>query len=205
MNQHITAGGSSPATSFNAINTSPIASPRQLNPAVQIAILFAVGAIAFILQKSFRWPIQMPGHQGIQWLAILVTARLFSTTSAAGLMTGIGAAAAALWYAGAVGVDNKTAQMLIFVLQGAILDVLFAFFQKAPLRMIWIPLAGALVHTIAPLVRNAFLSMSSGLLDFASLIHGIGYPLMMHAMFGATGAALGLALYTACRKKKPVN
>lgn len=175
--------------------------------ALELVLLLGVGVLAAVLHQSFRIPLRMPGYHGMEWFALLILARLLSRSSAAGMVVGLGAAATACIYAGGLGLDGKSAQMMTYLLQGCIVDAL-VFRPHARIRallpyFIWLPMVGALTHMIAPLTRNVFSGMSAGAIEFGSLINGIGYPLSTHALFGAIGALLGLLLYLAGTRKHP--
>lgn len=194
MNQVSTDGALRLANSLNSFNW-PGEREGAVTRAWGVLALFATGVAATVLHQSFRWPLQLPGHHGIEWLALLVLARLVSPRERAGLLTGVGAAGAAFAYAGSIGIDGKSAQMLTYMLQGALLDALLFLPRVRWTALLWIPTAGALTHVVAPLVKNLFTSLSGELITFSALMHGIGYPMITHAIFGATGAAIGLGLY----------
>lgn len=174
--------------------------------ALELLLLLAVGVLAAVLHQSFRIPLRMPGYHGMEWFALLILARLLSNRGAAGMVVGLGAATTACIYAGGIGLDGKSAQMMTYLLQGCIVDAL-VFRPDARIRsllpyFILLPVVGALTHMIAPLTRNVFSSMSAGTIEFGSLINGIGYPLSTHALFGAIGAFLGLLLYLGSTRKR---
>lgn len=165
--------------------------------AVEVVLLLAVGVLAAMLHQSFRIPLRMPGYHGMEWFALLMCARLLSNRGAAGMIVGLGAATTACVYAGGIGFDGKSAQMLTYLLQGCIVDALvFRSTGRSLLPyFIWLPAVGAVTHMIAPLTRNVFSAVSAGAIEFGSLVHGIGYPLATHALFGGIGALAGLLIY----------
>lgn len=203
-----TAGVPLPKTTSSAFSwpgTRDHAAPYPL--ALELILLLGAGALAVVLHQSFRLPLRMPGYHGMEWFALLMLARLLSNRGAAGMVVGLGAAATACMYAGGIGLDGKSAQMLTYLLQGCVVDAL-VFRPGARIRavlpyFIWLPVVGALTHMIAPLTRNVFSGLSAGAVQFGSLINGIGYPLMTHALFGAVGAFLGLLLYLGSSRKRP--
>ena len=203
MQQQISADGvRPPKTSSNSFEWPGNGKASNLALPLELLILLGAGILAAGLHQSFRLPLRLPGYHGIEWLAILTLARLISTRPGAGMVTGLGAATAALVYAGGFGFDGKSAQMLTYILQGCILDALIFKSRITFSAFIWVPLVGAVVHMISPLVKNTFVSLGSSALNFGSLLNGISYPLMTHALFGATGSALGLLIYLGTRKKQ---
>ena len=199
MNRKPAHGVSSTVSLSSA--TEVTSRPAPLSLPAQYALLVGAGALAVALHQSLRLPLHLPGHHGIEWLAILVLARLLARTPAAGLVAGFGAAATLMALSGGVGIDGRGAQMLTYLLQGALLDALFAASLRLPLRWLWIAIIGAAVHSVAPLVKNALAAFgpASG---FGSLLNGVAYPLFTHAVFGAAGALIGLAMHAAAQRMK---
>ena len=91
----------------------------------ELMLLLAAGAVAALLHASFRWPLQMPGHHGLEWLAILTAARLLSQRPGAALAVALGAAGTTL----AVSGHENLLRPLIYLLQGAALDGLWLLLQ----------------------------------------------------------------------------
>lgn len=196
MNRKLAHGGSSTVNRSSAIDARPLSWPAQT------ALLLGAGALAAALHQSLRVPLHLPGHHGIEWLAILMLARLSSRTPAAGIWVGIGAAGTLLALGGAVGIDGRSVQMLTCLLQGALLDALYAACLMLPLRWLWVAAIGAAVHALAPLLKNALAGVGTSA-DFGALANGIGYPLLTHALFGAAGALAGLAMHAALQRAAP--
>ncbi|GGI20860.1 hypothetical protein [Oxalicibacterium faecigallinarum] len=191
-----TAGAQLPRTTSGSFEWPGTRDQQDKFPlALEVILLLAVGVLAAVLHQSLRIPLRMPGYHGMEWFALLILARLLSNRSSAGMVVGLGAATKAFVYAGSIGLDGKSAQMLTYLLQGCIVDVLL-FRSRSPLPwFVWLPAVGAITHMIAPLTRNVFSGISAGTIEFGSLIHGIGYPLATHALFGAIGASAGLLIY----------
>jgi hypothetical protein len=118
------------------------------------------------------------------------------------MWVGIGAAGTLLALGGAVGIDGRSVQMLTYLLQGMLLDALYAACLMLPLRWLWVAAIGAAVHAVAPLLKNALAGLGAST-GFGSLANGIAYPLLTHALFGAAGALAGLALHAALQRAVP--
>ncbi|GGI53455.1 hypothetical protein GCM10011430_06290 [Oxalicibacterium solurbis] len=159
---------------------------------VALLLLLAAGIAAALLREAFRLPLRMPGHHGIEWLAILVLARLTSARPVAGMVTGIGAALTTICVGSGHG---QMALALTLLLQGCLADALLFRPRLRIVFFAWIPIAGALIHMTAPLLRNTWMSLVAGTLPFHSLVNGLAYPLATHALFGAAGATIGLLVF----------
>lgn len=156
-------------------------------------MLVAAGAVGALLHLSFRWPLQLPGHHGLEWLAILMTARMLSQRQGAALTVALGAAATTLAFGG---LDNVL-RPSIYLLQGAALDGLWLLLRGRA-TAVWLALPlGALVHALSPMMKN-LLAVAGGTVS-GSLAQGLAWPLMTHALFGGIGALVGACAVKALR------
>ncbi len=176
--------------------SSSATSPR-VGWAAELVLLAAAGLAAALLHEAFRWPLRLPGHHGLEWLAILMAARLSSQRPGAALAVACGAAAGALGLAG----EPQSLRAATYLLQGVVLDGLFLLLGPRGALLIAAPLLGALVHALSPLLKN--LVALPGLADFGSLSQGLAYPLATHAGFGAIGACCGALAVRALRRRAP--
>jgi hypothetical protein len=181
-------GAASTARSSSA--TSPLV--------VELALLAAAGLAAALLHEAFRWPLKLPGHHGLEWLAILMAARLLSQRPGAALAVAGGAALGAL---GLMGTEPNAQRAGIYLVQGLVLDGLFLLLRGGVAPFLLAPLLGATVHALSPLVKNALLL--PGAATLGSLSQGLAWPLATHAAFGAVGALCGALAVRALRRTRP--
>lgn len=179
-------------------NWSSVSRPAS-GTAIGLLLLLGAGAAAAILHESFRWPLRMPGHHGLEWLAILVFARVLSTRPWAAFALACGAALTALT---PLGGHEGSVRPLTYLVQGFTLDLLYLLILRYRLPLALSVLAGALTHALSPLLKS--LMALGGAAGFDSLSKGLAFPLMTHAGFGATGAAVGLLLALAWRRVRKV-
>lgn len=159
-------------------------------------LLLAAGAVAALLHASFRWPLQMPGHHGLEWLAILTAARLLSQRPGAALAVALGAAGTTL----AVSGHENLLRPLIYLLQGAALDGLWLLLRgRAAALWLAVPM-GALVHALSPMLKN-LLAVAGGTVS-GSLAQGLAWPLTTHALFGGIGALVAAAGVAALQRQR---
>lgn len=191
--KHLPADGAlPPKTTSGASFDWPGARGAARASPLGLLLVLAAGIAAAVLHERFRLPLHMPGHHGIEWLALLVLARLASGWPSAGMVAGIGAALAT--YGLGHGGHGQAVMAATFLLQGCLADALL-FRPRVRLAFyVWVPLAGALIHMTSPLLKNAWMMAADGTPSFGALTHGIGYPLATHALFGACGALLGLVI-----------
>jgi len=151
-----------------------------------------VGIIA--LEQAFRWPLQMPGHHGIEAMALLVLGRLSCWSPWAATLVGGSAAVAAP----ALGADHGVLMPLFYLLPGIALDLGYRLRPALGRFLLFLPVLAALAFAAKPVVRvlaHEVLGM-----QFGSLRAGPVYPILTHLLFGFTGALAAVLLWRATEK-----
>jgi hypothetical protein len=189
-----TAGESSPRKLFGVID---LVGPLTLGRALFLATL-GVGIAA--LEQAFRWPLQMPGHHGLEAMALLVLGRLSCTNPWSATLVGASAAVAAPM----MGAEHGVLMPLFYVLPGLVLDLGYRFWpQLAGRSLLLLPLLGAIAFASKPITRvlaNQLFGM-----QFGSLRAGPVYPILTHLMFGFLGALAALLVWRVTRKRLQGN
>lgn len=180
----IATGGSSPGKLLNNSDFSSFLRQQQ------ILLLLGIGLIGAVLHASFRWPLQLPGHHGLEWMALLVLARSLSPCPRAASIAAIGAAATSLLPP--LGFHNPLIAV-DYLLSGLLLDVLTHQGARWRSQTLVLAVSAALAHASKPLL-HWLLSTTLGW-KFGSLIHGLGYPLFTHLLFGLSGGLVGAWLW----------
>jgi hypothetical protein len=178
------AGASSRKKLFGAIDlVGPLTPLRAL-------FLASLGVSIVALEHAFRWPLQLPGHHGLEAMALLVLGRLSCTSRWSATLAASSAAVAAPF----LGSDHGALTPLFYLLPGIVLDL---GYRIGPLRgriMLLLPMLAALAFASKPVLRvlaNALFGM-----QFGSLRAGPVYPILTHLLFGFLG---GLAAVIAWR------
>jgi hypothetical protein len=152
--------------------------------------LVSLGVAIVLLEQASRWSLQLPGHHGLEAMALLVLGRLSCTNAWAATIVG-GSAAVAAPFAGA---DHGSLMPLFYVVPGAVLDLGYRLWPGLAERMLlFLPLLAAIAFTTKPVVRvlaNQFFGM-----QFGSLRHGPVYPILTHLLFGFLGALAAVILW----------
>jgi hypothetical protein len=142
---------------------------------------------AVALHQVFRFPMNLPGRHGIEWMALLIIGRGLSRSRYAGSITAFGASTASLlpiW-----GASDDPFIWLIYLLPGFVMDLAFGNLSRWQNRLVFLGSLGALAHATKPLARW-MISLSLGY-PYGSLLWGVAYPLATHLLFGAIGGVLG--------------
>jgi len=162
--------------------------------------LASLGVAIAALEQAFRWPLQLPGHHGLEAMALLVLARLSCSSPWSASLAGASAALAAPL----VGADHGPLMPLFYVLPGVVLDAGYRLWPQLVARVLLVlPAIAAVAFASKPVLRV----MASQLLgmQFGSLRAGPVYPVLTHLMFGFLGALAAVLVwrYTERRLRVP--
>lgn len=161
----------------------------------EAAFLAGLGMAAVCLHAAGRGLVEMPGHQGLGWIGLLVAGRRRSQYRWAAVTSSVGAASLTMmpWWS-----FNDPFRWLTYLLAGVTLDVLytgFCAFRRNP----WLlALGGGLAHMTKPLARVGFAQLKGW--PYGSLRWGVAYPAASHFMFGFVGALVSLGLMALARR-----
>jgi hypothetical protein len=186
----VTAGESSPRKIFGVIDLAgPLTAGRAL-------FLASLGVGIVLLEQAFRWPLQLPGHHGLEAMALLVLGRLACTSPWSATLVGASAAAAAPL----VGADHGVLMPLFYVLPGMLIDLGYRLWPRLVDRaLLFLPLLAALAFASKPVLRvlaNQLFGM-----PFGSLRAGPLYPILTHLVFGFLGALAAVLLWRATENR----
>jgi len=186
----VAAGESSPRKLFGVIDlVGPLGVGRAL-------FLVSLGVAIVLLEQAFRWPLQLPGHHGLEAMALLVLGRLCCTNPWSATLVGASAAVTAPF----AGADHGILMPLFYVLPGVVLDLGYRLWPRLVGRMLlFLPLVAALAFAAKPVVRvlaNQLFGM-----QFGSLRAGPVYPILTHLMFGFLGALAAVLVWRATERR----
>ncbi len=152
----------------------------------------SLGVAIVGLEQAFRWGLQLPGHHGLEAMALLVLGRLSCTSPVSATLAGASAALAAPL----AGADHGVLMPAFYVLPGVILDVGFRLWPRIATRpTLLLPLVAAVAWASKPVMRilaNQFLGM-----HFGSLRAGPIYPVVTHVLFGFLGGLATVIVWRA--------
>lgn len=186
----VAAGESSPRKLFGVIDlVGPLTAGRAL-------FLVSLGVAIVLLEQAFRWPLQLPGHHGLEAMALLVFGRLSCTNPWSATLVGASAAVAAPF----VGADHGVLMPLFYVLPGIVLDAGYRLWPRlVGQALLFLPLVAAVAFAAKPVVRvvaNQLFGM-----QFGSLRAGPVYPILTHLMFGFLGALAAVLVWRATERR----
>ena len=179
-------------------------SPRKLFGAIDLTggltlgrllWLVSLGVAIILLEQAFRWPLQLPGHHGIEAVALLVLGRLSCSSPWSATVVGASAAVSAP----VLGADHGVLMPLFYVLPGLVLDLGYRLRPVAATGLLfYLPLVGALAWSCKPVLR-VIAHYGFGM-QFGSLRFGPVYPILTHLLFGFIGALVAVLLWRATER-----
>lgn len=185
----LVTGESSPRKLFGVID---LVGPLTIGRAIFLA---SAGVAIVLLEQAFRWPLQLPGHHGLEAMALLVFGRLSCTNPWSATLVGASAAVAAPF----LGADHGSLMPLFYVLPGIVLDAGYRLWPRLVSQaLLFLPLVAALAFAAKPVVRvlaNQLFGM-----QFGSLRAGPVYPILTHLMFGFLGALAAVLVWRATER-----
>lgn len=147
--------------------------------------LAALGLTGVMMHAVLRVPLHLPGHHGLEWMALLAIACISIPHRGAAFATGVSAAAFASipiwgWH------DPFTS--LVFVISALLFDALYALIPACRFHQFLVMLAGGLAFSIA-----GFVSYLVG--PHGAAIHALwSVWAVSHFAFGFFGTFAGLQL-----------
>ncbi len=161
----------------------------------ELILLALFSALVVVAKIGLRMPLQMPGHSGLFWVAIVIVAAGVvpkrGAVSLVGLTSGILAAFLGLGDLGAL--DT----LLSYTAIGVGVD-LALWLLRNPESMPVAMLAGALGHLAKLGVKWVLSALTGAPVGFVAL--GLAWSMVTYVVFGALGGLLGALTLKALRK-----
>jgi len=156
--------------------------------------LASLGVLVVVLHASVNLPLKLPGHHGLEWMALLMFGRTLSTDRHAATTVALAAAFTAslpVWGFHGLGMG------LNYLLTGLVVDALYRLLRQPGVAALG--LIAALAHVAKPLWKWAAVN---GLgLQFGSITAGVGFSLLSHVGFGLVGGIAGALAGSALRQR----
>jgi len=160
---------------------------------VEALLLIGGGVMAVVLHRALDMSLGLPGHHGIEWMAIMILGRASSRFRGAGTLTSMAASFASVlpFLHG-----ENPFTWIYYLLPGPVMDLALRYLPRyanersSPVDKIWfMALLGGFAHMTKPigqLTVNLFTGWPVGSFRF-----GVVYPFTSHLLFGMIGGLLG--------------
>lgn len=163
--------------------------------------LILLGVIAGLLHVHLRYPLNIPGHHGIEWMALLLFGRCLSNQRHAATILAAGAAASYLAQSPFLAFAHDIKPALIFLVTGGCADIIYRFTQNRLPIMINAGVTGALAFITKPVIMYC-LFIFTGMKVGMFIKHPDYLPFISHFLFGLVGGVGGVIFALAAIPKK---
>lgn len=167
--------------------TSGLIHNKTLRTALEVIFLLAVGFFAILLHARFRSPIQVPGHHGIEFMALLLLGRISSRMKFASSISSFGIGFLLLF---PVFGFNDPLMGFNYMLPGFLLDFACNFSGNLSRKTWFLASIAGLAYMLIP-VSRLIITAFTGYQYGAFLKYGLIVPVISHLVFGMTGGLLG--------------
>ena len=158
-------------------------------------LLIGSGVTAVVMHRALDMSLGLPGHHGIEWMALMIIGRISSRFRGAGTLTGVGASLASTipFLQG-----GNPYTWLFYLLPGLVMDLAFRYLPNLTTKVWFLVLLGGLAHMTKP-IGQLTVNLITGF-PFGSFRFGILYPFAGHLLFGMIGGLLGALIVLGIRR-----
>jgi hypothetical protein len=153
---------------------------------LEALLLIGGGVMAVILHRTTDLSLGLPGHHGIEWMAIMILGRASSRFRGAGTLTSIGASFASVlpFLHG-----NNPFTWIFYLLPGPVMDLAFRYLPRYADKLWFLVLLGGFAHVTKP-IGQLTVNLLTGW-PIGSFRFGVVYPFASHILYGMIGGMLG--------------
>lgn len=162
----------------------------------QLILLALFAGLIVVAKIALKTPLQLPGHSGLFWMALLVIAAGVVPKAGAASLTGLTSGILAAFLG--LGDFGALDTLLSYLMAGVGVDLGLLILQARPENLLVAALAGTLGHLGKYLVKWIFGLISGAPLGFVAL--GLIWSLLSYIVFGALGGLLGGLTLLALRR-----
>lgn len=164
---------------------------RTLVNVFEVILLLLAGVTAIVLHARLRTPLNIPGHHGIEFMAIILAARLSSGMKWASSISALGIGIFILFPV----LGFKDPMMgFNYMLPCFFIDIAFNGIKRTKFRNVLLSVAAGFAYMLIPvsrLITNAI----TGYPYMSFIKHGTFTPLATFLIFGLLGGLLGTGIY----------
>ncbi len=164
---------------------------RTLAKVLEIILLLLAGVLAIVLHARLRTPLNIPGHHGMEFMAIILAARLSSNMKWASSISALGIGVFILFPV----LGFKDPMMgFNYMLPCFFMDIAYNTIQNKKYRNLYLSIAAGFAYMLIP-VSRMITTISTGYPYSSFLKHGFVTPLATFLLFGLMGGILGTGIY----------
>ena len=161
----------------------------------EYGFLLLIGMLAVTIHAKMRIPLKLPGHHGIEFIALLMAGRVVTKNEWAARISTLGAGVLLL----TPFLSFKDPFMsLIILVPGIAIDILYNNLSRFKKNYIFAGLVGGFSYMLIPIAR-LIISFVTGF-PYESLLMGALYPILTHFIFGMSGAIIAYSAISGVKK-----
>jgi len=163
----------------------------------EYTILFGLGILAILLHARLRTPLNIPGHHGLEFMAILMAGRVMSNIKWASSISSLGIGFILLFPL----FGFKDPFMgFNYMLPGIFIDIFYNLTRQLKGQMLILTLIAGFAYFTIPLSR-LFIHAITGYLYSSFLKFGYFVPVINYFFFGLAGGIFGAGVSLAIKYK----
>jgi len=162
----------------------------------EVLLLLMAGVFAIVIHERLRTPINVPGHHGIEFMAVILAARLGSKMKWASSISAIGIGI--FLFFPVLGFRDPM-MGFNYMLPCFVMDLGYQRLPAIKWRNILLAIIAGLGYMMIPLSR-IIISLTTGYPYFSFMKHGFVVPVLSFFVFGLLGGLLGAGLYAGLNK-----
>lgn len=154
--------------------------------------LFGIGILAILLHARLRTPLNMPGHHGLEFMALLMAGRAASKIKWASSISSVGIGFILLF---PVFGFNDPFMGINYMFPGLFIDILYNFTRQFKWQLLVMAIIAGIAYFTIPLSR-LIIHLISGYPYPSFVKFGYAIPLFNHLLFGMAGGFVGAGITT---------
>jgi hypothetical protein len=165
--------------------------------ALEYLILFGIGIIAMVLHARLRTPLNLPGHHGLEFMALLMAGRIASKIRWAGSISALGIGFILLF---PVFGFNDPFMGINYMFPGFMIDILFGFSRRSKYHLLVTAIIAGTAYATIPISR-LLIHFLTGFPYGSFAKHGYIIPMAGFFVFGMAGGIVGSGVTLSILKK----
>lgn len=164
---------------------------------IEYLILFGIGVIAIMLHARLRTPLNIPGHHGLEFMALLMAGRLASNIKMASSISSLGIGFMFLF---PVFGFSDPFMGISYMFPGFIIDVLYNMRRQHKWHLFELALIAGVAYMAIPISR-LIIHLLTGYPYSSFIKHGYLIPMIFHFLSGLVGGFVGAGVTSVIMKK----